>query len=487
MSDQYQQTYSYDAPYISETTTTTTTNDSPIPDSRRKLLPVILLAVLGGLLLLIIIFFLLNSAKTGQNNNNNNNGTTSNIVLQWRGVFLSKETVQPLIDEYQAANKNVTIEYANLWPDNTNYTDAAKQYRSELNKLLKENDPVKIPDIFMIQNTWAGDYEKYTKTSTSYDAETFKNTFYPVVSNDFARDNQVHGIPLWIDTYVVIYNKELLAAKSVSEPPKNWPEFKALAQSLTKINDGKIVQGGFAAGTSSNVSYAAELANLLMIQSGVKMVNETGQPVFSADSQSLTALNFYKSFANTQNGTWDDTLKNDAAAFLEGKLAMTIAPSYRLRDILKYNELYQTNIDIGIAPIPQLEGQTQPIMNWGDYWGAMVALNRPNSTASWTFLQWITQPEQLKKLSENVKTKYQYFGLLYPRKDMAQASEVTSDQILRVYNDSLPYLQTWPMVKGIEVRTEFLNLVSQNNINSGQVSQTENNIQQLISNKGKLD
>ncbi len=470
-------TYYYEQPYEdTAVTTTTTTTASP----RRNNLTIILLIALG-IFLLIVLFFLL-FTRPGSNTTNPP-PSNQKIVLQFRGAFIDKDVIQPLLDDYNAKNPNVTIEYANRWPGGK-YSEAEKLYRSELNKLFKDDESVKIPDIFMVHNSWAGDYDgKYTKPSTNYDAETFKSTFYPAVADDFAHDNIVHGVPLWMDTLAIAYNKDLLAEKTFGAPLKTWTEFKNQAIVLTKRENNNITQAGFAAGVPGNASFQFQLANVLLMQNGVQILDSTGKPTFSTDSDTSVALNFFKSFANS-GGTWDANFKADAASFLEGDTAMILTTSYRLRDLIKYNKVYDLKINMGISQLPQLAGQSEPIINFADYWGAMVALNRPNSAAAWDFLKWLTEPDQLKKLSDNVANSSQSFGLLYPRKDMAQLRQ--NDPDLQVFNESLPYAKSWYMVKGIEVKDEFLTLLGNTTITTSDIAVTENNIQTHITNRGKL-
>ncbi|MEO6729133.1 MAG: extracellular solute-binding protein [Candidatus Dojkabacteria bacterium] len=455
---------------------TTTTTEIKTP---RKI-PVTLLIAVGIILFLVLIFLLLRGTATPTTT-----PSTQKVTLQWWGVFLDPSVVKPLIDEYQAANPNVTIQYANRFPEG-DYDTAAGIYKTELNRVLKLNDPVGIPDIFMVENTWAGDYESFVKSSTSYDFDSYKSIFYPAIVNDFtaAASKSVYGVPLWIDDLAIIYNKDMLKEVAVSEPPADWVGFESLAKSLTKRQSGSIVQAGFSAGSGANVTYAPEIFNLLMSQNGVQIINDQGLPTFGSDTDSVTALQSYKDYLNNTTGTWNNDFKVDAASFLERKLAMMVTTSYKYREIKAFNESYQLGIDIGVSQIPQLQGQAQPIMNWADYWGAMVSTARPNATASWTFLKWLTDPAQLRKLNKNEGDFNKQFSFLYPRLDMAQ--DFQNDSNLKIFNASLPFAQSWKMYKGADVKKEFIKLIDQSGVSQSSIVSTQTAIQSLINNKGKL-
>lgn len=145
-------------------------------------------------------------------------------MLQWWGAFWILVKVQPLIDAYKTVRPNVTIEYANKWADIA-YTEAEDRYKTELNRVLKLNDSVQLPDMFMVNNHWVGDYEKYISVSTNISYTDFQNTYHPAVATDFGANNKVFGLPLWMDTLAVVYNKEMLATEAVSIPPTDWSQF----------------------------------------------------------------------------------------------------------------------------------------------------------------------------------------------------------------------------------------------------------------------
>lgn len=462
--------------------------EQPTPENNRRRMIIIGLIVFGVILLILLLVLITSRQRpTTVANNTTGPDTSRNVILQFRGAFLSSTVMQPLIDEYQAANPNVKIEYADRWPSGS-YQDASEIYRSEINRVLKDGDSVNIPDIFMVNNRWTGDYDSATYTYPSpnayYTLDTFSSIFHPAVVTDFANDGKVHGVPMWMDTLAVLYNKDLLSAGAISEPAKTWNEFKSQAQSLTKRENNQIKVGGFAGGTTNNTTYAFDIVNTLMYQNGVEILDSTGLPSFSSFPETITALNFYKSFASGSAATWNTSMKNDAAAFLEGKAAMIVSTSYRYRDILKYNKAYDIGLNIGVSRLPQLSsGQSQEIFNFADYWGAMVSNARGNGDYAWAFLKWLSEPDQYKKISENIKNETSLFGILYPRKDMS--TELVNDPDLAVFNESLPFAQSWYMGKGYQVQEEFLKLVS-GSVNQSNVTSTERNIQTIQDSAGQL-
>jgi multiple sugar transport system substrate-binding protein len=418
--------------------------------------------------------------NTGNNNNNNNNNTP--ITLQWWGVFWDKDVVDSLLADYKQVAPNVTIEYVNKWPGGARES-AAKLYQDELNRVLGSGNAATMPDIFMVENTWVGEYSSHAAPASAsvIDVNTLRSSYYPAVAVDFSDGQQVYGLPLWIDVLAILYNRDLLTQASTTTPPANWIDFRDLAQRLTKRSGATITQSGFAAGTADNVSFSSELLQILLLQNGVRLADDAGNPVFASSSNAEGAVSFYKQFA-AGTSTWNSSLDQDAVMFLEGDLAMMAAPSWRLHDILHFNDLYDLKLNIGVSAMPQLPGQASNI-NWATYWGAMVSKNRPNSIASWQFLNWINQPAQLEKLRANESLKREFFGFLYPRSDMQ--SKLVGDTYLRVFNDALPTARTWYMTNGLEVRPAWKELI----ISSGTVNNltaAQSRIQKIVDERGIL-
>ncbi|MCA9386874.1 extracellular solute-binding protein [Candidatus Dojkabacteria bacterium] len=420
-----------------------------------------------------------NNGNTTNNNTNNGNNTT-NAILIWRGVFLDSSVVQPLIDEYEDANPNVIIQYSNEWPLQQPFKEAMESYQLQLNQDLE--DTIEAADIFMVHNSWVDDYENISSPSSLHTVDSFENTFYPAAATDLISNGAVYGLPLWIDTFAVVYNKDMLASVQKSIPDVSWDDFQNTARQLTTVSGNTIEQSGLALGYGNNIDYATEIMLILMRQNGVNLVDENGDPSFALDSNSLDAFNFFLGFANGTNKTWNSEFTNASAAFLEEKTAMIIVPSWRLREILAYNDDAGLGIDIGIAPLPQFSSQDKEIINWTDYWPLMVNKERSNAAAAWSFISWLTEPEQLEKLNTNIENSAGYFGNLYPRSDMSE--KLSDNEYLNVYNRALPFAESWKMVKGRNIMELFNEITSRGSVSSSQVTTLQEQIKDLILLKG---
>lgn len=381
-----------------------------------------------------------------RNETNNNNGNNEQITLIWWNMFESEENIKPLVDAFVEQHPNVVIQYKQQ-----GVTGGVTAYRNLLDNALSDEEVINDPDIFAIENTWVGKYQNNISPAPGdILSSSDMGDFYPVVQSDFS-ENSVLGVPLYVDTLAVIYNKDKLIEQGYTIPDNDWSEFQQQAFNLTRRDgSGNIISAGLSAGEGQNAQFNFDIISLLMLQNGADLNNSTVLSGFANNSDVQDSFQFYKAFSDS-TGSWDEDQKLDVAAFLEGRLAMYIAPSWRLNDILIYNEQYNLGLDIGVAPLPQLSGTDT--VHWGTYWGQTVAKASPNAQMAWEFVKFITQPEQLRKLDETVRENGREVGIFYPR--LSMSSEISSDEHLRVFVQSIPFAKSWFMHDGYAIEQGF--------------------------------
>lgn len=341
-------------------------------------------------------------------------------LVVWR-VFDDSSTMQGVMEAYRAVHKNVSFEYREV---------RLEDYQSELLHALAEGTG---PDIFSVHNTWIGEYESlilpmpasltipYAETRGTIKKETvitlkeeptittrqLEADYVDAVAADVIRDYQpnpkkeaesrIFGLPLSVDTLALYYNKELLNAAGIAEPPKTWTDFQADVTKLTTVgpNDA-IVQSGAAIGTSRNVERAFDILSLLMMQNGTQMEDARGSATFGNKStdQSVPgadAVRFYTDFANPQKAVyaWNDAQTGSFDAFTSGTSAMFLGYSYHLPLI----RARSPKLDFGIAAVPQIsEGRT---VNYANYWVETVSKSTENSDWAWDFIQFAAKADNV--------------------------------------------------------------------------------------------
>lgn len=376
---------------------------------------------------------------------NYSGGGTQQVTLTYWGLWENNATTQTMINDFQTQNPNIKIQYVKQDP---------QQYRERLQAAIDRGNG---PDVYEFHNTWVPMLQNYLSPApaTVMTAAQFGSTFYPVASADLVGGSSVYGMPMMIDGLGLYYNTSLLSAAGVT-PPTTWPEVLNVVPKLTVATGTQIQQSAIALGTTGNIENFSDILALMMMQNGATLVNPTGQ-------EAADTLTFYHKFSDPSDPdyTWNDTMDNSVYAFATGKVAMMIAPSWRVFDIKQINP----NLQFKITAVPQLPGNT---INWASYWVEGVSSKAKSQAAAWTFVKYLTSKSTLTSLfAEEAKSRL--FGEPYSRVDLG--SSLAGDPYLGTYISEAPTSKSFPLAsrtfddgindKLIKYLTDAVNSVNQ--------------------------
>jgi len=355
------------------------------------------------------------------------------VTLVYWGLWEPESVMEEIIEEYQQLHPNVTIEY-------TRRPYSGGQYKQALLERLPEEDPRKAPDIMRISNTWLPELvDELAPIPTDIMSEAeYTQTFYDTALRDFKANGNIYAIPLEVDTLGLFYNIDLFRNEGLTIPPTDWDSFIEYAKKLTKKEDSKITQAGAALGSSSNVLHSAEILSLLMLQSGIQMVDDNKtEAIFdtSNNAQGVTVVEYYTDFIE-RHGIWGEELPSSLDMFISGKLGMMIAPSWRVFDILDANPKFEFNT----AKVPQISLGNE--VNYSTYWAEAVSKDATDTKAAWEFVKFLSGAEQLQKLYDK-ESELRAFGEPYARKDLKD--EIKNAPYVGPFVQMAPTAKNWYM------------------------------------------
>ena len=350
------------------------------------------------------------------------------ITLNYWRVYDGPDVFAPIIESYNAIHPYITIKYKKLRYD---------EYEQELLEAFATD---RGPDIFSIHNTWLGKYKSKElitalppqitmaypvlqgtikkeivselRTIKSLNSRDIENKFVDVVYDDVVYREEdkatrqvtydIYGLPLYVDTLAMYYNKDLLNNAGITSPSAYWNrKFQQDVKKLTKQDaKGNIIQSGVALGGSSNIERFSDILSVLMMQNGTEMIGGYGKVLFHTIPESfrdksynpgLEAVRFYTDFANPGKEvfSWNDEMPNSIDLFADGKLAMLFAYSYHLPTI----KAKSSKLNFNIASLPQIEGNESNV-NFANYWLEVVSAKTKNKDVAWNFIQFITEEKQ---------------------------------------------------------------------------------------------
>lgn len=375
------------------------------------------------------------------------------ITLEYWRVFDGQDAFADILTKYQALHPYITINYRQL---------RYEEYESELLNAFAED---RAPDIFSIGNTWVGKYQSkivpmpettsvvyqvssgtikkeiipQLQTKRSLSLKDLKNNFVDAVYNDVVIDNSIYGLPLYLDTMALYYNRDLFNNAGIANIPKYWnTEFQQDVKLLSKQDlKGNLIQSGIALGGTTNIDRFADIVSVLMMQNGAQMLTDSGsqasfQLIPKGTAQELgynpgvAALRFYLDFSNPGKEvySWSASSTNAVDAFASGNLAMMLGYSYQL-PIIKSKS---PKLNFDVAPLPQIEGSNSPV-NFANYFVEVVSKKSEHQNEAWDFIQFMTQADQVKTYLEKTKKPSALRSLVVTQKEDTEIG-VFADQVL---------------------------------------------------------
>lgn len=384
------------------------------------------------------------------------------ITLNYWRVYDGPDDFKEIIAKYNALHPFITINYKKLRPE---------EYEDELLNAFAED---RGPDIFSIHNTWVKKYESklapipasipmvypvvqgsikkevvpQIRITRGHTPKYIKDNFVDVVYNDVVSGNNIYGLPLYVDTLALYYNRDLLNNAGITDLPKYWNrEFQQTVKKLTKQDlKGNLIQSGVALGGSKNISRYSDILSVLMLQNGSVML-ENGKVMFNQIPASLassgynpgaSALRFYTDFANPAKEvySWNNSLDNSVDVFVSGSLAFLFDYAYDLKTI----KTRAPKMNFGVAKLPQIEGAPADI-NFANYWVETVSKKSKYSNEAWDFLQFLTAEEQAKMYLDKTKRPTALRSLI---------DDYREDPDLGVFTDQVLTAKSW--YKGVNVK-----------------------------------
>ncbi|MEA3398724.1 MAG: extracellular solute-binding protein [Patescibacteria group bacterium] len=390
------------------------------------------------------------------------------IILNYWRVFDGEDAFKEIIAKYQQTHPNVKINYRKLRYD---------EYRQELLEAFATD---RGPDILSIHNTWLKEYQTKgflaampdkiamaypvetgaikkeltweTRTNKTLSLNQIKNNFVDIVYKDVAINvydetnkkytEKIYGLPLFVDTLAMYYNKDLFNNAGIANPPEYWNrEFQQDVKKMTKQNNkGELIQSGVGLGGGSNIERCSDILSILMMQNGAEMMNNGGFVKFNIQpgdfkdksyNPGLDALRFYTDFASPAKEvySWNKSLDNSLDLFTQGRLAIMFGYSYMLPEI-KANA---PKLNFSIAQLPQIEGNLENI-NFANYWIEAVSQKSDNSDIAWDFVQFITRPEQAKLYLQKAKK---------PTALRSLTEEQSEDREIGIFTNQILTAESW--------------------------------------------
>ena len=343
---------------------------------------------------------------------------------------------QEMINRFQAVHPNITVTYQRF--------DAAGYENLLVNRLAEG----KGPDVFFLPHTWVTKHHDklfpLPSAAANFSVSDFKNTFVDAAADDLVSDTgEILGMPLYMDTLALFYNKDIFNAAGIAVPPKTWDEVAMVSHALTRVRPGgDIQQSGIALGTGRNTEHSFEIVSALMLQKNA-ITRSSGTSAVTFDAGAADAMALYTSFSDPTKSTfsWSGTLPNSFDAFAQGQAAMTVGFS---RDALRIRDR-NPHLNFAVAPLPQISGISRAA-DWGEYFFPAVSKASMNKEAAWQFVMFAASRAGVKPYLDATHRPS-------ARRDLVGAG-TTSEDLAPFWQQSL-IARSWPVPDDMPARRVF--------------------------------
>jgi ABC-type glycerol-3-phosphate transport system substrate-binding protein len=377
------------------------------------------------------------------------------VTLTVYGLFDSEDVYSSMIQQYQSQNSLVSVVYKK-------FTDPEDYLDLIINELAEGEGP----DIFMMHNSWfPRHYKKLTPAPADVvDADTFNSLFVEVTGDELIIPDdegleQVWGLPLYVDTLGLYYNKEHLeeVKPSTGEPSDTWEGIKSDVVLLNREDQSfsRFERTGIALGRSENILRAFDIMMLMLLQSKADFYSDDlTQVMFDTNEAAVAAFELYASFGlpSNSNYSWNLYLADETSAekevttFASGKTSMILGYSYTYEDIVNEIASLERNgesaielNDIEVKEVPQIYdpiSSTETREAYASYFVPVVSRTSEHSDEAWDFLVSMVSEENLRTYNEETNRPSALRSLI---------SEQTTHPIYGIFASQVGYAASIPM------------------------------------------
>ncbi len=257
-------------------------------------------------------------------------------------------------------------------------------------KLLTAFAGQSLPDVCQLGNTWIPEFRTLNAIDdltpwVASSGTVRDSSYFPGIWDTNVIDSLVYGIPWYVDTRVLFYRTDLLAAAGYAKPPSSWREWVDCSAKMKKR-----FPDSYANFFSTNNEWAPPV--IMGIQEGSPLLKENNTlgdfsgPEFTGAMRSFTSF-----FRNGWAPVKTAQIVSVYQAFAEGYFAMYITGpwyigefTHRLPDSLQGSWM--------TAPLPGPDGGIGLSLAGGS---SLVMLSgSKHKAAVWSLIEYLSEPEQ---------------------------------------------------------------------------------------------
>jgi len=223
------------------------------------------------------------------------------------------------------------------------------------------------------------------------DGQDYIKDFWPAFFLNSKDKGKIWAIPFQRSTPVLYYNKDAFvkAGLDPEKPPKTWNELVQVAKKLTvRDQSGNVTQWGLEVPSYYWIFQAFVLSN------GGQLMNEDGTQVRFNDPATIEALKFWTDLQDKEKVMPKASISwaSVATDFTSGRAAMIF---HSTGSLVGFRQTAPFKVGVAFVPANKQNG----VPTGGGNLYIFKGLPEERRQAAWTFVRWMTAPEQAARWS----------------------------------------------------------------------------------------
>lgn len=327
-------------------------------------------------------------------------------------------TYKALVKEFEAANKDVKVNYVNV------------PFDQAQNKFDTAAGSKGAPDVLRAEVGWTPAFAKkgFFLPLDGTEALADQAKFQPNLIEQAKFDGKTYGVPLVTDTLAFVYNKALFQKAGV-EAPKTWDDLRTAAAT---IKDKTGVDGFWG-------STAGYYAQPFLYGEGTDTVDAEAKKITvkspEAEKAYGTWLSLFEGKGLHKADITADAYAHIQDAFVGGKVASTIQGPWEITNFYKGSAFKDKN-NLGIATVPAGTAGKAGAPTGGHNLSVYAGSDKAHQEASLKFVKFMTSAKSQEAVALKNST--------LPTRDDAYTAEVKADPGIAGYQTVLPAAQPRP-------------------------------------------
>ncbi|MEU6815294.1 extracellular solute-binding protein [Streptomyces sp. NPDC046860] len=328
-------------------------------------------------------------------------------------------TYKALVEQFQAANKNIKVKYVNV------------PFDQAQNKFDTAAGSKGAPDILRSEVGWTPAFAKkgFFLPLDGTEALAEQDKFEPNLIKQAQYEGKTYGVPLVTDTLALVYNKALFKQAGITKAPATWDELKEAA---AKVKDKAKVDGYWG-------STQAYYAQSFLYGEGADTVDVSAKKVTVASAPAKKA---YGTWLSTFSGkglhkadTTADAYAHIQDAFVNGKVASIIQGPWEITNFYK-GSAFKDKSNLGIATVPAGSAGKAGAPTGGHNLSVYAGSDKAHQDAALKFVKFMTSAKSQETIALKNST--------LPTRGDAYTSQVKADPGIAGYQGVLPAAQPRP-------------------------------------------